>query len=83
MGQLLVRQLDDAVIARLKAKARERNTSVEALARAALTEAARLTTEEKIALVEKMRDWGRRARNPDVPQTPSLDLIREDRERDH
>ncbi len=83
MGQLLVRQLDDAVIERLKARARERKTSVEAIVRAALTEAAALTVDEKIALVEKMRDWGQRARNPHVPLTPSLDLIREDRDRDH
>ena len=83
MGQILVRQLDDATIARLKARARERNTSVEALAREAVTEAARLTVEEKMALVRKMQDWGRRAINPDVSQTPSLDLIREDRDHDH
>lgn len=83
MGQLLVRQLDDATIERLKARARERKTSVEALAREALTDAARLTVEEKIALVQRMQDWGRRAMNPDVSQTPSLELIREDRDRDH
>jgi plasmid stability protein len=78
-----VRQLDDSVIERLKVRASERNTSVEALAREALTEAARLTTEEKMALVRRMQDWGRRAINPAVPQTPSLELIREDRDHDH
>lgn len=82
MGQILVRQLDDATIAQFKARARERKTSIEALAREALTEAARLTVEEKLALIRKMQDWGRRAINPDVEQTPSLDLIREDRDRD-
>jgi antitoxin FitA len=83
MGQILVRQLDDATIERLKVRARERKTSVEALAREALTEAAKLTVEEKMALVRKMQDWGRRATNAAVPQTPSLQLIREDRDRDH
>lgn len=33
MGQILVRQLDEAAIARLKSRARERNMSLEALAR--------------------------------------------------
>lgn len=81
MGQLLVRQLDDAVIERLKAMARERKTSVEALARAALTQAARLTADEKVALVGRMRDWGKQALDPAVRQTPTLELIREDRDR--
>ena len=83
MGQILVRQLDDATIDRLKARARERKTSVEALAREALTEAARLTTEEKVALVRQMQEWGQRAINRSVPQTPTLELIREDRDHDH
>lgn len=83
MGQILVRQLDDATIERLKVRARERKTSVEALAREALTDAARLTAEEKTALVRRMQDWGRRATNPKVRQTPSLELIREDRDGGH
>lgn len=83
MGQLLVRQLDDATITRLKARARERNTSVEALAREAITRAAELSVEEKLAVVDRMRAWGRAATNHDVPQTPTIDLIREDRDVDH
>lgn len=83
MGQILVRQLDEATIERLKARARERKTSVEALAREALTEAAKLTAEEKLALVQRMQAWGRQAMNRTVPQTSSLDLIREDRDFDH
>ncbi|MFC3558254.1 hypothetical protein ACFOKI_12680 [Sphingomonas qilianensis] len=47
MGQILVRQLDDATITRLEIAARERNTSVEALARAAIQAAATLTADEK------------------------------------
>jgi plasmid stability protein len=41
MGQLLVRNLDDDVIERLKARAQERGTSLEQVAREALTESAR------------------------------------------
>lgn len=81
MGQLLIRQLDDATIARLKVRARERKTSVEALAREAITRAAELTVEEKLAVVDRMRATFRAAINPDVPQTPTIDLIREDRAR--
>jgi plasmid stability protein len=83
MGQILVRRLDDTTIERLKVRARERKTSVEALAREALTGAARLTTQEKLALVRQLQDWGRRAINPDVAQTPTLELIREDRDNDY
>ena len=48
MGQILVRQLDDATIARLKIRARERKTSVEALAR----EAINIEFEREITAVE-------------------------------
>ncbi|PWS37912.1 hypothetical protein DFH01_00935 [Falsiroseomonas bella] len=41
MGQLLVRNLDDDVIECLKARALERGTSLEQVAREALTESAR------------------------------------------
>ena len=83
MGQILVRQLDDAAIERLRIRARERNTSVEALAREAIHKAAELGVEEKLALVRRAQEWSRRARVPGSPQTLGADLIREDRDRDH
>ena len=84
MAQILVRQLDDAAIERLKALARQRRTSVEALAREAIHKAAaELTVEEKLAVVRSMQEWGRRAQVPGAPQTPGVDLIREDRDLDH
>jgi plasmid stability protein len=83
MGQMLVRQLDDAAIQRLKVRARERGVSAEALAREAIHKAAELGVEEKLALVRRMQEWSRRVRNPDVPQTLGVDLIREDRDLDH
>ncbi len=43
MGQLLVRNLDDAVIERLKARAQMRRTSLEQLVREALTDASRIS----------------------------------------
>ncbi len=81
MGQILVRQLDDATITRLKIVARERKTSVEALARQAISDAAKLTVEEKRAVVARMQAITTKARVPGVRQTPSVDLIREDRDR--
>ena len=83
MGQILVRQLDDSVIARLKDRARERKTSVEALARQAITTAAELSVEEKLAVVRKMQEWSSTAIIPGVNQTPGWVLIREDRDHDH
>jgi hypothetical protein len=79
MGQVLIRNLDDATIARLKIAARERKTSVEALAREAVTTAARLTVDEKIALVSRMWAWSDAAKVAGVLQTPGVDLLREDR----
>ncbi len=83
MGQMLVRQLDDAALKRLRIRARERRISVEALAREAIHKAAELTVEEKLALVRGMQEWSKRAQVPGAPQTLGEDLIREDRDLDH
>ena len=83
MAQLIVRQLDDEKVERLRRRARERKTSVEALAREAIHKAAELTVEEKLALVRKMQEWSRRARNPNVPRSLGVDQIREGRDVDH
>ncbi len=82
MAQILVRQLDDAAVERLKLRAKERNTSVEALAREAIHKAAELSTQEKLALVRRSQEWSRRVRVPGAPQTLGVDLIREDRDDD-
>lgn len=83
MGQIVVRQLNDAALQRLKIRAREQNTSVEALAREAIHKAAELTVQEKLALARRMQEAGRRAQIPGAPQTPGWKLIREDRDLDH
>lgn len=80
MGQILVRQLDDAALARLKARAKAQGTSVEALAREAIQRAAALSVEEKLELVRQMRAETAALTNPDVEQTPGWILIREDRD---
>ena len=83
MGQMVVRQLDDAKLARLRARAKAERTSVEALARDAIHQAAMPTAEEKLAIARKMQAWSRKAMVPGVKQTPGWELIREDRDHDH
>jgi plasmid stability protein len=83
MAQLLIRKIDDVDMARLKRRALAEQTSVEAIGRKALADAARLTVDEKLALVREMHVWSEAARIPGAPQTLGIDLIREDRDVDH
>jgi plasmid stability protein len=55
MGQVLVRNLDDGVIERLKRKAESKGHSLEQELRDVITAAAPLTAEEKIALARRLR----------------------------
>lgn len=83
MGQLLVRQLDDAKLERLKRRARELKMSTEALAREAIHKAAELSLDEKLAIVARMQARSVAARIPGAPQTLGVDLIRDDRDHGH
>lgn len=84
MGQMLIRQLDDAKLARLKARAKAERTSAEALAREAIHRfAGELSAEEKRALVREMWAKSEAAKVPGAVQTPGWKLIREDRDHDH
>ncbi len=83
MAQLLIRQIDDEAMARLKRRAQALGTSVEAIGRRALHEAAKLTGEEKRAIVEEMQAWSKQATIAGSTQTLGVDLIREDRDNDH
>lgn len=56
MGQILVRNLDDAVLVELKRKASERNVSLEQLARDVLAEAAKPSREDVNALLKQFRE---------------------------
>ncbi len=77
MAQVIVRNLDDSVVATLKRKAALRGHSLEQELRGILSGAARLTTEERVALAKSICDM-----TPEgVTQTDSAELIREDRER--
>ena len=79
MGQMLVRNLDDAVIEKLKRKALEQGTSLEQLARDALTAAATATFDRAawVARADAMR-----AQAPGGDGIAMVDLIRELRDND-
>lgn len=77
MATLTIRNLDDAVVEKLKERARDNERSLEAEVRALLAQAAERPSSKKLReLAEKIA-----AMTPDVPQTDSTDLIREDRDR--
>jgi plasmid stability protein len=75
MAQLLVRNLDDAIVERLRLRARRRGTSLEQEVRQILTEATSVSRS----------DIARRAAEVRARQAPNTSraaaLIREDRER--
>jgi plasmid stability protein len=75
MAQVLVRNLPEDVVARLKARAARRRHSLEQELRHILTAAARSGREEVLADMDRIR-----ALTPKVPQTDSAELIREDRD---
>ena len=76
MAQVLVRNLPDDVVARLKARAARARRSLEQELRDILTEAARLPRKEILADMDRIR-----ALTPKVPQTDAAELIREGRDR--
>jgi plasmid stability protein len=55
MGQILIRNLDDAVIQRLKTKAELAGKSLEQSLRELLTEHAPLSPEERLAIIDRIQ----------------------------
>ena len=77
MANLTIRNLDDEVVAKLKAQAKAHHRSLEAELRALLSEAAaRPSREEFLKAADRIA-----AMTPDVPQTDSTKIIREFRDR--
>ncbi len=76
MAQIIVRNLDNSVVERLKSRARNNGRSLEAEVRLILEQSARvdMSTARNMAMDMRMRLKGRKF--PDVAE-----LIREDRER--
>lgn len=78
MGSITIRNLDDGVIETLKAQAMENQRSLESEIRYLLTQ--RVNRRARIAdFRERTLRIARAA--PDAPQTDSVDLLREDRNR--
>jgi plasmid stability protein len=77
MADLTIHDLDDAVVKRLGTRAKAHGRSLEAEVRHIL--AAAVTTLDREAFIREARRIA--AMTPDVPQTDSTELLREDRER--
>lgn len=75
MAQVLVRNLDDAVVERLKHKAQGKGLSLEEQLRRIITDAAGPTRGEMDRLMASCR-----AMTPEGFRTPGEELIREDRD---
>ena len=76
MASVTIRDLDDDVVARLKVLAKAHDRSLEAELRIILEEAARGKSNRDFrALADRIA-----AMTPDVPQTDSVDLLREPRD---
>ena len=76
MVQVIVRNLDERVVATLRRKAELHGHSLEQELRDIVTAAARLTGPERMARARRIRAMT----PPDVPQTDSADLIRKERD---
>ncbi len=77
MANLTIRNLDDKVVERRKKKAKDNGRSLEAELRELLKQAAnRKSPKELLAIADRIA-----AMTPDVPQTDSAELLREDRDR--
>ena len=77
MANVIVRNLDDEVVERLRARAKTNSRSLEAELRVLLTNAVRRRRpKDLIELADRIA-----AMTPNVPQTDSTLLVREDRDR--
>ena len=77
MAQVLVRNVEDQVLAALKQKAQLHGRSLEQELRLILSEAAKLSPDERVAVANHIRAMTPPAARP----IDSPDLIREDRDR--
>ena len=75
MAEVVIRNLDDAVLVWHRERAREKGHSLEKELRELLTRAAMLNVEEKLAIADRIR-----AMTPAGPRPTGAQLIREDRE---
>lgn len=79
MGQVIIRNIDDAVIERLKSRAAAQHKSLEQCLRDVLTEAAKPSGAELVAELERIRAMTP-PRQAGVAYPTAEELIREDRD---
>ena len=79
MGQVVIRNIDDRVLERLKVRAMAQRKSLEQSLRELLTEAARPSRAELLADLERIRAMTP-ARRPGETYPTADELIREDRD---
>lgn len=77
MAQVVIRNIDDAVIERLRERARARKQSLEQTLREALSAAARPTRQEVLKELARIRAMAPKRRNR---RLTAQEIIREDRE---
>lgn len=80
MGQVLIRNIDDDVLERLKARAAAQHKSLEQCLREVLAEAAKPRRAELFADLERLRDKIAAREKPGVRYPSAEELIREDRD---
>lgn len=76
MAQILIRNLDEQIVDRLKSRAKRSGRSLQAEAKAILTQAAGIGLQEARNMV---RQWQKRLAGRKIPETTQL--IRKDRQR--
>ena len=79
MGQVVIRNIDDLVLERLKVKAAQERKSLEQSLRELLTEAAKPSRSELLAEVDRIRAMTP-PRKPGVHYPSAEEMIREDRD---
>ena len=79
MATVTIRNLDNEIVEKLKMQAKEHNRSLEAELRQLLTDATKLQEGREAFLKEAARIRGMTPKNR--PQSDSVDLLREDRDR--
>jgi len=79
MGQVVIRNIDDLVLERLKARAAEQHKSLEQSLRELLTQAAKPSRSELIAEVDRIRAMTP-PRKPGDHYPSAEEMVREDRD---
>lgn len=77
MANLTIRNVDDDIVEALKARAKAHNRSLESEIRQILVDQARRPSWRGAELLQRAKRIS--AMTPDVPQTDSVELLREDR----